>query len=62
MLHGAFVGTLGGREHGDDDADDRHSNDQPDRDHDTQARAIPTRVLSFVGGVRASHSRQGLAP
>src|SRR5450830_884376 len=61
MLDGDFVGALGGGEHGDDDADDGHGHDDADRDHDAQARAVPTRVRPFVGGARASHSRQGLS-
>jgi hypothetical protein len=62
MLHGDLVGVLGGGEHGDDDADDGHGNDHPNRDHDAQTRAIPTRVLALIGGARATYSRQGFVP
>ena len=62
MPHGDFIGALGGGEHGDDDADDRHGNDRPDRDHDAQARAIPTGWLPLFGSARSNHSRQGLVP
>jgi hypothetical protein len=34
VLDRDFVGALGGREHGDDDADDGHGHDDADRDHD----------------------------
>ena len=45
VLDGDLVGALRGGEHGDDDADDGDGNDDADRHHDAQTRAVPIRVL-----------------
>ena len=45
-----FIGAPGGGQHRDDDAHDRHNDNDADR-HD-QARLVPPRPLPFPGDVR----------
>ena len=62
VCDGGFVGVLRRGEHRHHDAEDGDGDDDADRDHDAQARAIPTRILPFLGGALASGSGQGKVP
>src|SRR6187397_1813159 len=62
MIDGANVGALGGRQHGDDDADDRDGDDDSNGYDDAQASAIPTGVWPRVGCTRTSDSRHDRSP
>ena len=62
MIDRDDVGALGGREHGDDDADDRNGDDDSNGHYDAQASAIPTGVWPRVGCTRTSDSRHDRSP
>jgi hypothetical protein len=62
MIDSDDVGTLGGRQHGDDDADDGDGDDHPNGHDDAQASAIPTGVWPRVGCTRMSDSRHDRSP
>jgi hypothetical protein len=57
MIDRDDVGTLSGRQHGNDNADDRDGDDDSNGDDDAQASAIPTGVWPRVGCTRTSDSR-----
>src|SRR5262249_9041869 len=62
VIHGNHIGALGGRQHGDNDANDRNRDNDAHRHDHAQTSAVPTGVLPRVGSMRTSNSRHDESP